>query len=344
MTAAEIARFLGGTLVGDGEIVITGLSGIEQAGPSDLSFVANARYVRFLDATRAGVILVLPGMRAESRTCIEVADPYLDFLRMIELFRPRVPWLEKGIHSTAVIAADATLAADVTVGAFSYVGPRCVIGTGTRIYPHVVVGADVIIGEQCEIHSHVSLREGVKLGNRVVIQDGAIIGGDGFGFVPCETGYRKIPQQGIVVIGDDVEIGANTTVDRATLGETVVGTGTKLDNLIQIAHNAQVGSHTVIAALSGISGSSRVGDRCRIGGQVGIVGHLRIGDGVEIGAQSGVAGDVADGDVVSGSPARPHGLWKRIEASLTRLPELFRRVRALESAVFESKDKSGTKP
>ena len=181
------------------------------------------------------------------------------------------------------------------------------------------------------------------LGDRVVIQDGAVIGSDGFGFAPTAEGYRKIPQLGRVVIADNVEVGANTTIDRATLGETSIGRGTKLDNLIQVAHNVTIGSDTVIAALTGISGSAKIGDRCRIGGQVGIVGHLRVGDEVSIGAQSGVAGDVENSTIVSGSPARPHSLWKRIEAALTRLPDLLRRVRRLENAVFSETPDNSTR-
>jgi UDP-3-O-[3-hydroxymyristoyl] glucosamine N-acyltransferase len=339
MTASEIAQRLGGTLRGDGGRVIRDVAKIEEAGPTDLSFIANVKYVRYLDETRAGALLVTTGMKAEGRTLIEVADPYLGFMRMLDWFHPRAAWLKVGVHPSAVIEADAVVAPDASIGAFCYVGPRAVIGARSQLYPQVVICADAVVGEDCEIHSRVTLREGVRLGNRVVVQDGAVLGSDGFGFAQIESGYVKIPQRGIVIIGDDVEIGANTTVDRATLGETSIGTGTKLDNLIQVAHNVTVGSHTVIAAQTGISGSARVGDRCRIGGQVGIVGHLSVGDGVMIGAQSGVGGNVEPGEVVSGSPSRPHALWKRIEASLTRLPELFRRVRALEAAVFVPKNK-----
>ena len=321
---------------------IHGLAKIEDAGPGDLSFVANVKYVRFLDTTRAGVVLAGPGARAAAATVIEVADPYSDFLRMLELFHPRQSWLERGVHPSAVVAPDAQLGRDITVGAFSYVGPRCKIGDGTVIYPHVVIAADVVVGSHCQIHSKVSLREDVRLGDRVIIHDGAVVGSDGFGFALQDGQYHKIPQLGTVVIGDDVEIGANTTIDRATLGETAIQRGTKLDNLIQVAHNVVVGANTVIAAQTGISGSAKIGDNCRIGGQVGVAGHLRIGDGVQIGAQSGIGGDVADGDTISGSPARPHALWKRIEASLTRLPDLFRRVRALEAMTTggTSKDKA----
>lgn len=333
MTAFEVAGFLNGKLIGNGDTVISGLAKIEDAGPRDLSFVANPKYVCYLDTTQAGAVLVAPGAREAHCTVIEVDDPYLGFLRLMDVFYPRRSWLERGIHPTAVIAPDAVLGEGVTVGAFSFVGPRCIIGVGTVIFPQTVIAADVVIGDHCEIHSRVSLREGIRIGDRVVLQDGAVIGSDGFGFAPSGEGYRKIPQLGTVVIEDDVEIGANTTIDRATLGETVIGKGTKLDNLIQIGHNASIGSHTVIAALSGISGSVKIGDFGRFGGQVGVAGHLKLGDRVQVGAQSGVGHNVADGDSVSGSPARSHALWKRIEASLNRLPDLFRRVRELEAIV-----------
>jgi UDP-3-O-[3-hydroxymyristoyl] glucosamine N-acyltransferase len=340
MTTAEIARLLNGHLSGDGNIEISGLAKIEEAGPHDLSFVANERYVRFLETTGAGAVLARPGTSAATCAVIEVADPYLSFQQLLNVFHPLQAWLPAGIHPTAVIAPDATIGADVTVGAYCFIGPRCRIGAGSVVYPHVTISADVEIGAQCEIHSQVSLREGVHLGARVVIQDGVVVGSDGFGFAPGAEGYQKIPQRGIVVIEDDVEIGANTTIDRATLGATIIKRGTKLDNLIQIAHNVSIGEHTVIAAQTGISGSAKIGNWCQIGGQTGIVGHIQVGDRVMMGAKTGIAGDVASGEIISGAPARAHSLWKRIEASLTRLPDLFKRVRALETAVFESKGKS----
>lgn len=343
MSAAEVAAFLGGTLVGDPNVVVRGVSKIEDAAPGDVSFIANAKYVRYLNTTAAGIVLVAPGTYDRetcSRTVIEIADPYHGFLRLLERYYPRQLWLAAGIDSTAVISPDAVVAADATIGAFVFIGPRCCIGSRTTIYPHVVMAADVRIGEECEIHSHVSLREGVRVGNRVIIQNGAVIGSDGFGFALREAEYEKVPQMGTVVIEDDVEIGANTTIDRATLGQTVIGRGTKLDNLIQVAHNVKIGSHTGIAAQAGISGSTKIGDRCQIGGQAGMVGHLRVGNDVKIAAQSGVGSDVADGEIVAGSPARPLTVWRRLEASLSRLPGLFHRVRDLETAVF-GKDTRG---
>jgi len=343
MSAAEVAAFLGGTLVGDPDVIVCGVSKIEEAAPGDVSFIANAKYARYLKTTAAGIVLVAPGTYDRetcSRTVIEVADPYHGFLRLLERYYPRQSWLAAGIDPSAVISPEAVVASDAIIGAFVFVGPRCRIGARTTIYPHVVMAADVQIGEDCEIHSHVSLREGVCIGNRVIIQNGAVIGSDGFGFALNEAEYKKVPQMGTVVIEDDVEIGANTAIDRATLGKTVIGRGTKLDNLIQVAHNVTIGSHTGIAAQTGISGSTRIGDRCQIGGQVGLVGHLKIGNDVKIAAQSGVGSDAADGEIVAGSPARPLTVWRRLEASLSRLPGLFHRVRDIEAAVF-GKDSRG---
>ncbi|MBI5059080.1 UDP-3-O-(3-hydroxymyristoyl)glucosamine N-acyltransferase [candidate division KSB1 bacterium] len=342
-TTAQIAALVGGTVRGSEATVISGLAKIEDAGPHDLTFLNNTKYLRYLEATEAGAVLIAPGMADCACTRIEVADPYHAFQRLLELFYPQRQWVAAGVHPSAVIDPTARLEADVRVGALCYVGPGTVVGRGTVLYPHVVIAADVNLGVDCRIHSRVTIREGVQLGDRVVVQDGAVIGSDGFGFAPGDSGYQKIPQLGRVVIGDDVEIGANTTIDRATLGETTIGSGTKLDNLIQVAHNVRIGSHTVIAAQTGVSGSTRIGDNCRIGGQVGLVGHLRIGDGVGIAAQSGVASDVADGEIVAGSPSRPHALWKRIEAAVTRMPELIRRVRRLESTLTDEQTNDRTK-
>jgi UDP-3-O-[3-hydroxymyristoyl] glucosamine N-acyltransferase len=332
-TTGQIAALVGGTVRGSDSLEIVGLAKIEDAGPRDLTFLNNIKYLKYLETTEAGAVLVAPGTMGGRCTRIEVADPYSAFQQLLERFHPRRDWLAEGIHASAIVDPSARIGTGVRIGAFCYVGPDVVVGDGSVLYPHVVVSADVQIGRDCQVHSRVTLRESVVLGDRVIVQDGAVIGSDGFGFAPGEAGYQKIPQLGRVVIGDDVEIGANTTIDRATLGETTVGSGTKLDNLIQVAHNVRIGSHTVIAAQTGISGSTRIGDHCRVGGQVGIVGHLRIGDQVGIAAQSGIATDISDGEIVAGSPGREHKLWKRIEASLTRIPELIKRVRRLEAAI-----------
>jgi len=341
MTTKEIADLLAGTLSGDPDLVIRGLAGIEHAGPEDLTFVANPKYAKHLQNCRAGAVLVGPGIRRDGGTQIEVENPYLGFVRLLETFYPDEREVRCGIHPTASVSPGAELADDVAVGAMCTIDDGARIGAGTTICPHVHVSRDVRVGAGCLIHSNVSLRRGVRLGDRVVIQNGAVIGSDGFGFAEEEKGFRKIPQVGIVILEDDVEIGANTTIDRATMGVTLIKRGTKIDNLCQIAHNVVIGENCVIAAQTGIAGSTTIGDGCRCGGQVGIVGHLKIGDGAMFGAQSGVSNDVAAGTIVSGSPARPIGKWRRIEAALSRLPELVRRVRHLERRIEVPDPESG---
>ena len=330
MTAGEIAKLIHGKVIGDDELAIQNLAKIEDAGTADLSFIANPKYARFLDESKAGVILVGSGMTRITGTVIVVDNPYLSFVRLLEIFYPELREVEVGIHESAVVDASAQLGKDVAVGANCVVEAGTTVGAGTILYPNTHVGRDVTLGENCVVYANVSLRYGVRIGDRVIIQNGAVIGSDGFGFAAEAGSFRKIPQVGIVVLENDVEIGANTTIDRATLGETRICRGTKIDNLCQIAHNVTIGEHCVIAAQTGIAGSTIIGNHCQLGGQVGIVGHLKIGDGAMFGAQSGVSNNVASGTVVSGSPSRPISQWKRIEASLSRLPELLKRVRELE--------------
>lgn len=321
---------LNGKVEGDSTLPIHALAKIEDAGPHDLSFIANPKYARFLDESKAGAILVSAGLKRRSGTVIVVDNPYLSFVKLLEVFFPEVREVAVGVHKSAVVDSSATLGEDVAIGACCVIEAGAVVGAGTTIYPNTHVGRDVKIGEFCIIYSNVSLRYGVQLGNKVVIQNGAVIGSDGFGFAAETESFRKIPQVGIVIIEDDVEIGANTTIDRATLGQTKIGRGTKIDNLCQIAHNVTIGEHCVLAAQTGIAGSTTIGNRCQLGGQVGIVGHLKIGDGAMFAAQTGVSNNVAAGVIVSGSPSRPIAQWKRIEASLNRLPDLLKRVRELE--------------
>ncbi len=330
MTTGEIASLLQGKVIGDPGLEINSLGKIEEAGPSDLSFIANPKYARFLDESKAGVILVGPGLTRKEGTVIIVENPYLSFVRLLEVFFPEVREVEIGIHASAVVDKTVKMGEDIAIGACCVIESGATIGSGTTIYPNTHVGRDVTLGENCLVYANVSLRFGVQIGNRVVIQNGAVIGSDGFGFAAESNQFRKIPQVGIVVLEDDVEIGANTTIDRATIGQTKICKGTKIDNLCQIAHNVTVGEHCVIAAQTGIAGSTTIGNRCQFGGQVGMVGHLKIGDGAMFGAQSGISNNVAPGEILSGSPSKPIALWRRIEASLNRLPELLKRVRKIE--------------
>jgi UDP-3-O-[3-hydroxymyristoyl] glucosamine N-acyltransferase len=330
MTVGEIAELLHGKVIGNSQAAIRGLAKIEEAGPDDLTFIANPKYAKYLEESRAGVILVNSSLTPSDGTVIVVDDPYLCFVKLLEIFYPEVREVEIGIHPSAAVDNTAELGEGVAVGACCVIESGARIGAETVLYPHAFVGCNVVIGDHCTIHSHASLRCGVRLGNHVVIQNGAVIGSDGFGFAAEMEKFRKIPQVGIVVIEDDVEIGANTTIDRATIGQTLIRRGTKIDNLCQIAHNVTIGRHCVIAAQTGIAGSTSIGDHCQMGGQVGMVGHLKIGDGAMFGAQSGVSNNVASGSIVSGSPSRPIAAWRRIEASLNRLPDLLKRVREIE--------------
>lgn len=329
ISAAQLANLVGGTLIGDATREICAVAPLESAAADCVSFLANARYVSLLDETSAGVVLVAKGVRRKLGDVIETQDPYTAFVTALEIFYPEER-LAPGVHSSAMIAPDAMIGRNVTIGPCCVVEHGVTVGDDTILEAQVFVGAEASIGSSCHLHPHTTIRHHVQVGDRVIVHAGTVIGSDGFGFAFDQGHYRKIPQTGIVVIESDVEIGANTTIDRATMGETRIGEGTKIDNLVQIAHNVRIGKHCVIVAQAGISGSTIFGDYCRVGGQAGFVGHIKIGDGAAFGAQSGVSQDVKAGDVLSGSPARPHSLWKRIEASLPRLPELLRRVKRIE--------------
>ncbi|RQW03466.1 MAG: UDP-3-O-(3-hydroxymyristoyl)glucosamine N-acyltransferase, partial [Calditrichaeota bacterium] len=268
---------------------------------------------------------------------IRVDNVYYRFLEIFLLFNPPRKLLPEGIHPTATIDSSARLGEGVAVGANVYVGPECRVGSKTRLFPGCVLLDGVEIGSNCTLYPLVSVREDCRIGNNVIIHNGAVIGSDGFGFAPFEGVYHKIPQVGRVVIEDDVEIGANCTIDRATMGETVIRKGAKLDNLIQIAHNVEIGESTVMAAQTGISGSTRIGHHVMVGGQVGTVGHISIGNYAQIGAQSGVSKSVEDREIVFGTPARPIMRTKRIKAVVNQLPELLKRVIQLEKELKDLK-------
>jgi len=334
----ELAERLGCRLEGDGGIEISAVRGLEDAGPGDLSFVAHERYLSRLQASAAGAVILAEGWPRVDRPALRTPNPILAFARALTLLHP-LPSQAPGIHPTAVVAPDARVAPDASVGALTVLSAGAEVGAGTILDAQVSLGAGVRIGRDCRIFPQVVLRDGVLVGDRVIVHSGAVIGADGFGFARDGHRYVKIPQIGRVVIEDDVEIGANVTIDRATLGETRIGRGTKIDNLVQIGHNVRVGADTVIVAQVGISGSSRIGSRVTLAGQVGVVDHVEIGDDVIVGAQAGVSKDIPPGSVVLGSPATPHGKFKRQVAAVARLPEMRKLLRALEErlAALESR-------
>ncbi|MBI5476827.1 MAG: UDP-3-O-(3-hydroxymyristoyl)glucosamine N-acyltransferase [Ignavibacteriales bacterium] len=340
---SEIARITGGTLEGI-DVEITGVAKIEEADAGDITFLSNLKYKKHLTSTKASAALLSTGAdftelqnRKIPLSIIRVSDPYISFLCLIDLFHPSAKLPTKGIHPTAIISKSSTIGNYVSIGAYVVIGDNCSIGDRTIIYPNSTISDDVNIGNDCIIYSNVSIREQSLLGNKIIIHSGAVIGSDGFGFAPKPDGsYEKIPQRGIVVLEDDVEIGANCTIDRATLGKTLVKRGAKLDNLIHVAHNVVIGEHTVIAAQTGISGSSSIGNYCQIGGQAGLTGHISIADKTTIGAQSGVPKSITEsGKTYFGYPAREiHETW-RIDGAVRQLPQLLYDFRDLLKRIEE---------
>ena len=328
---AKIAELVNGIVDGDDSILISGLGKIEDAQPGQITFISNPRYQKFLETTQASAVLVGKDFPPVSKTVVRTENSYFAFLKLLKFFYPPLEIIELGIHPSAVIHETAKIGEKVRIGASVVIGKKSVIGDKTTIYPGVVIGPDVVVGNNTVLHANVVLREQVTIGNNVILHSGVIIGSDGFGFAREGELYHKIPQVGNVIIEDDVEIGANCTVDRATLGSTIIRKGVKLDNLIQVAHNVEIGENTVIAAQTGISGSTKLGKNVIIGGQVGFVGHIEIGDGVKVGAQSGVSKNLPPNSVYFGYPAKPIMQAKREEAAFRKLPDLLKRVSALEA-------------
>ena len=335
MTLREIAARLECRLEGDGDIDIVRVAGIQDAGPGDLTFVANAKYEKALPNTRASAVILRDDAPAAPCAILRARDPYLAFARAVALFGTA----EKpapGIDSHAAVAADARIGQNVSIGAFVAIGEGSTIGNGTIIFPNVTVGAGARIGDDCVIHSNVSIRERVAIGNRVVLQNGVVIGSDGYGFVRRGDGtHEKIPQVATVVIEDDVELGANTTVDRPAVGETRIRAGAKIDNLVQIAHGVTVGRNVLMAAQVGIAGSTHIGDDVTFGGQVGVGGHLTIGRGAVAVGQSGVTNSLDPGQMVAGYPAIDAREWRKASVVFRRLPELKRRIEELEARLAD---------
>ena len=333
MKLKDIAAHLTCRLEGDGEVEIHGVAGIERAGAGELTFFANPKYATELRATTASAVIM--GDRVEVVPAAGVArlvasNPYLAFAHAVALFAPRAA-VPAGIHPLADVAPTATIAPDASIAAFVSIGDGAHIGARSIVYPHATIGAGASIGDDCIIHARVSIRERVTLGHRVIVQDGAVIGSDGFGFARAADGtHHKIPQIGGVVVEDDVEIGANAAIDRPAVGETRIGAGTKIDNLVQIAHGVAIGRNVLLAAQVGIAGSTSVEDNVTLAGQVGVAGHLIIGKGAIATAQTGIPNSVDAGSFVSGYPAIDNRDWLKSSAVFRRLPELKKTVADLQ--------------
>jgi UDP-3-O-[3-hydroxymyristoyl] glucosamine N-acyltransferase len=338
MKLSQIARIIGCRKTGDEDVEIVRIAPIEEAGPGDLTFVSNRKYIRHIKTTRASAIILGDDMPAAEIPSLRTDEPYLAFARALEIFyTPAQP--DPGIHPTAVVAENAEIGHRVSIGAYAVIGKGCKIGDDVILHPHVVLYPNVIVGERSAIHSFVIIREDCRIGRNVILQNGAVIGSDGLGFVPTKDGtFYKIYQTGRVLIEDDVEIGANTTIDRAAVGDTIIRKGAKLDNLVQIGHGAQVGEHSILAAQVGLAGSTRLGRGVWVGGQAGFAGHMEVGDKAVITAQSGTSHDIPPGAMVSGSPAFENAAWLRSSAVFSKLPELARKVRELERELHQIKE------
>jgi UDP-3-O-[3-hydroxymyristoyl] glucosamine N-acyltransferase len=332
---SELATRLDCRLEGDGELDVTRVAGIQDARPGDVTFLANPKYEKLLATTRATAVILKDEAPAAPCAMLRARDPYLAFARAVSLFAP-VSRPAPGVHALAAIAADASLGADVSVGPFVAIGEGARIGERTVIYPNVTIGAGATVGSDCTIHSNAAIRERCTVGDRVILQNGVVVGGDGYGFVRRGDGtHEKIPQVAVVVIEDDVELGANTTVDRPAVGETRIKAGTKIDNLVQIGHGVTVGRNVLMAAQVGIAGSTDVEDDVVFGGQVGVGGHLTIGRGAIAVGQSGVTNSLDPGAFVAGYPAIDSRDWRKASVLFRRLPEMKRRIEQLEARVAE---------
>lgn len=343
-TAKQIGDLLQGVVDGDPSVRVSTLSKIEEGKPGTLSFLANPKYTEFIYTTQASVVIVSKDFKPESPvscTLIRVQDAYASFARLLELYN-QIVRDKKGIEPGSYISETAHVGEDAYVGATAFIGNGAKIGKGSKIYPQVYVGDNVVIGEQTTLFPGVRIYSDCVIGSHCTLHSGVVIGADGFGFAPATDNYKKVPQIGNVVVEDYVEIGAGTAIDRATLGSTIIRKGVKLDNLIQIAHNVEIGENTVIAAQSGVAGSTKIGKNCMIGGQVGIVGHITIADDTKIAAQSGVGADVKEpGTILQGSPAFGIGDYRRTYVVFKKLPEVDKRIQDLEKKLNQTSNDKG---
>jgi len=335
-TAEQIAGILEGTVVGDPNIEVSKLSKIEEGTKGSLTFLANPKYKSYIYKTEASITIVNSDFESEeklSTTLIKVDDAYGAFTKLLEYYN-QIKLNKSGIEQPSFVSDSAKIGSDIYIGAFTYIGENVTIGHNVKLFPNAYVGDNVIIGDNSIIFSGGKVYSDCVIGNNCVINSGAIIGADGFGFAPIENGeYAKVPQIGNVIIEDYVDIGAGTTIDRATLGATIIRSGVKLDNQIQIAHNVEIGKNTVIAAQTGVAGSTKIGEGCQIGGQVGIAGHLTIGNNVKVQAQSGIGRNVKDNEILQGSPSFGYSDWNKSYVYFKNLPKLVKTINELEKKV-----------
>ena len=335
-TARQIADFLQGTIVGDPDTKVSTFSKIEEGAAGTITFLSNLKYEHFLYTTDASIVLVNKDFKIEKpakATLIQVDNAYASLAALLQMVQHATQKNRTGIDPLAFVSTTATLGEDCYVGAFVFIGENAKIGKGCQFYPNAYIGENTVIGDNCIVYPNVTINYGTEIGNNCIFQPGCVIGGDGFGFAPVGETYQKIPQMGNVCIEDDVEVGANTTIDRAVMGSTIIHKGVKLDNLIQVAHNVEIGENTVMASQVGISGSVKVGKHCMFGGQAGLAGHITIADHVNIGAQAGVIGNIEEGASVLGAPAIDARTFFRSSAIFKKLPEMYRTIGQLQKEI-----------
>lgn len=338
-SAKQIASFIQGEIVGDENATVHTFAKIEEGIPGAISFLSNPKYTPYIYETQASIVLVNKDFVPEQpvkATLIKVENAYESLAKLLNLYEQSKP-KRTGIHPLAFVAETAQVGKDVYIAPFACVGDYATVGDNTALHPHVCIGAGAKIGADCILYPHVTVYHDCRVGNRCILHAGSVIGADGFGFAPTPQGYEKIPQIGIAILEDDVEIGANTCIDRATMGATIIHSGVKLDNMVQIAHNDEIGSHTVMAAQTGIAGSTKIGQWCMFGGQVGVAGHIQIGDQVNLGAQSGVPGSIKAGSQLIGTPPMELKPYFKSAAVYRRLPDMYKELNELRKELNELK-------
>jgi UDP-3-O-[3-hydroxymyristoyl] glucosamine N-acyltransferase len=333
LTLAKIAELIGGEVLGDKSIVIKGLSGIKEAQEGDITFVANSKYNSLISSTKASAVITSRDVESVDKPTIKTDNPSIAFAKLVSYFAPNEGEVEPGIDPTAILGKNLKLGKNISIHPHVVVSDGVSIGDNTVLQAGAYIGSYSKIGANCLIHPHVAIRERVTIGNNVIIHSGTVVGSDGFGYATVKGAHYKIPQIGTVFIEDDVEIGANATIDRARFGKTHIKKGTKIDNLVQIAHNVEIGENSIVVAQSGISGSTNIGKGVILAGQSGIVGHIHIGDNARVAAQAGVTKSVAAGEVVSGYPAKPHSIAKRINACVQKLPDFYKCIKGLQKRI-----------